>query len=57
MLIPNIEDFEQRAALCEYESDATRVEAEDHAAQQQGFRDRDHYWAVLAEYVANRGFG
>lgn len=28
--------------------------AEDLAARAQGFRDRDHYWAALADYVINR---
>lgn len=53
---PDIAEFEERAALCQYESDATRVEAEDHAAQQQGFTDADHYWGWLADYVSRRSF-
>ena len=40
---PDIVDFEERAALCQYESQATRAEAEDHAAQLQGFPDAEHY--------------
>ncbi len=36
---PDIADFEERAALCEFESEATRAEAEDLAAQQQGWTD------------------
>jgi len=54
-LIPDIEEFEERAAICEFESDATREEAEDLAAQLQGFRDADHYFAWLATYAQRRG--
>ena len=54
-LIPDIAEFEQRAALCEFESEATREEAEDVAAQEQGFYDADHYWGWLAKYLENRG--
>ena len=53
--IADIEDFEERAAICEYDSDATRKEAEDLAARFQGFRDADDYWSWLAEYVLRRG--
>ncbi len=54
MLIPDIDQFEERAAICEFESDATRSEAEDLAAQGQGFRNADHYWQWLAEYVLTK---
>lgn len=54
-MIPDIEEFEERAAICEFESQATRKEAEDIAAQQQGFVDADDYWSWLAEYVLKRG--
>ncbi len=50
----DIEEFEQRAALCQFESDATKAEAEDLAAQQQGFADADDYWSWLADYVMKR---
>lgn len=53
--IPDIEQFEMTAAFCEAESDATREEAEDQAAREQGFRDAEHYWGWLAAYVAQRG--
>jgi hypothetical protein len=52
---PNIEEFEERAAICEFESEATRQEAEDYAAQLQGFVDAGDYWAWLAKYVLQRG--
>lgn len=53
-LLPNIEEFEERAAICQFESDATKVEAEDHAAQDQGFADADDYWSWLADYAMRR---
>jgi len=31
-----------------------RAAAEDRAALEQGFRNADHYWQVLADYVFNR---
>ncbi len=49
--LPNIEEFEERAAICQFESEATKAEAEDLAAREQGFDDADDYWAWLAEYV------
>ena len=54
MLIPDIEAFEERAAICEHDSGVTRTEAEDLAAQAQGFDDAEHYWNWLAKYVARR---
>jgi len=51
---PDIAEFEQRAALCEFESQATRAEAEDQAAQEQGFKDAEHYWSWIADYVRER---
>ena len=54
-LIPDIEAFEERAAILEFESGVTRTEAEDRAAQLQGFRDADHYFAWLAAYAQHRG--
>ena len=53
---PDIEAFEERAAIIEYDAAITRRQAEDLAAQAQGFRDRDHYWQVLADYVLARTF-
>ena len=53
---PDIADFEERAAFCQYESQATRREAEDHAAQEQGFTHAEHYWGWLTDYVSRRSF-
>jgi hypothetical protein len=46
--IPDIEAFEERAAIAEYDGGLTRQAAEDLAACSQGFRSADHYWEVLA---------
>jgi hypothetical protein len=54
MLIPDIDAFEERAAIMQYEGGLSRERAEDKAAQAQGFRDADHYWQVLADYVVTR---
>ena len=50
-LIPDIEAFEERVAIAEYDGGLTRQDAEDLAAQAQGFKDREHYWAWLRVYV------
>jgi len=52
-LIPDIDAFEERAAIAQYEGGLKRKEAENLAAQAEGFRDADHYWQWLAEYVLN----
>jgi len=52
--VPDIDGFEERAAILEYEGGLTRKEAEDWAAKAQGFRNADHYWQVLADYVVAR---
>ena len=54
MLVPDIEAFEERSAIAEYDGGLSRPGAEDLAARAQGFRDREHYWAWLAEYVLER---
>jgi hypothetical protein len=54
--MPDIEAFEDRAAIAEYDRGLSRSAAEDLAARQQGFRDRDHYWQWLADYVVSRRF-
>ena len=54
MLIPDIDAFEERAAIMQFEGGLSRERAEDKAAQAQGFRDADHYWQVLADYVVTR---
>lgn len=52
--VPDIDAFEERAALMEYEGGLSRSRAEDEAARAQGFRDATHYWQVLADYVVGR---
>lgn len=49
--VPDIDAFEEGAAIIEYDGGFSRSEAEDRAAQDQGFRDAAHYWQVLADYV------
>ena len=52
--VPDIDDFEERAAIAEYDGGLTRSGAEDLAAQRQGFADAAAYWAWLAEYVLTK---
>ena len=56
-LIPDIEAFEERAAIAEYDGGLTLQDAEDLAAQAQGFQDREHYWAWLRDYAMRRRLG
>ena len=49
--IPDIEAFEERAAIIEYDGGLSRKVAEDLAAQGQGFRDAAHFRQVLADYL------
>jgi len=55
--IPDIDAFEERTAIAEFNGGLSRKQAEDLAAQAQGFRDADHYWQVLADYVVNNRLG
>ena len=55
--VPDIEAFEERAAIIQYDGGVTRLKAEDLAAQAQGFRDATHYWQVLADYVVTKRLG
>ncbi|WP_400084279.1 hypothetical protein [Yoonia sp. R78084] len=55
--IPDIEAFEERAAIAEYDGGLTRLQAEALAAQEQGFTSAGAYWRWLAEYVSKRGLG
>ncbi len=55
--VPDIEAFEERAAIIQYDGGVTRLKAEDIAAQAQGFRDATHYWQVLADYVVAKRLG
>lgn len=54
MTIPDIDAFEERAAIAEYEGGCSRREAEDLAARQLGFVDAAAYWQWLADYVVTR---
>ena len=56
MVPPDIEAFEERAAIAEYEGRLTRRLAEDLAAQAQGYVNADQYWQWLADYVVTRGY-
>ena len=55
--IPDIEAFEERAAIAEYDGGLTRLQAESLAAQEQGFASASAYWRWLADYVVKRGLG
>lgn len=54
MTIPDIADFEERAAIVEHDGGLSRSRAEDVAARDQGFPDSDRYWQWLADYVVHR---
>ncbi|WP_289080324.1 hypothetical protein [uncultured Sulfitobacter sp.] len=56
MVPPNIEEFEERAAIAEFDGGLTRREAEDVAAQDQGFISANYYWQWLADYVVKRSY-
>ena len=55
--VPDIEAFEERAAIMQYDGGLSRSRAEDEAAKAQGFRDAAHYWQVLADYVVKGSLG
>ncbi|MDC1399144.1 hypothetical protein N8306_01300 [Yoonia sp.] len=55
--IPDIEAFEERAAIAQYEGGLTRLQAEALAAQEQGFASAGAYWRWLSDYVSKRGLG
>jgi hypothetical protein len=48
MTIPDIADFEERAAIVEHDGGLSRSRAEGNATPGQGFPDADHYWKWLA---------
>ncbi|SEB41023.1 hypothetical protein [Rhodobacter sp. 24-YEA-8] len=56
-LIPDIDAFEERAAIMQYDGGLSRSLAEDRAAQAQGFRDAEHFREILADYVVTRRLG
>ena len=53
-LVSDIDAFEERAAIAQYDGGLTRALAEDLAAQWQDFAGAEAYWAWLAEYVLAR---
>jgi hypothetical protein len=55
--VPNIDEFEERAAIMEFDGGLSRSRAEDEAARAQGFKDAEHYWQVLADYVVTKKLG
>ena len=56
-IIPDIEAFEERAAIAEYDGGLSRERAEELAAREQGFASAEHYWQVLADYVVRKRLG
>jgi len=52
--IPDIDAFEERAAIAEYDGGLSRSRAEDLAAQAQGFANGEAYWQWLADYVVSK---
>ena len=56
MVPPDIEAFEERAAIAEYDCGLTRAEAEDVAARDQGFISAQYYWQWLADYVVTKRY-
>jgi hypothetical protein len=56
-LIRDIEAFEERAAIAEYEGGLTRSDAEDLAARAQGFPSAQAYWQWLSDCVVHRRIG
>ena len=55
--IPDIEAFEERAAIAEYDGGLSRQAAEDLAARAQGFPSAQDYWTALADYVIQKRIG
>jgi hypothetical protein len=53
-MTPDIDDFEERAAIAQHDGGLSPRLAEDLAAQRQGFKDAEAYWGWLAEYVLSR---
>lgn len=57
MLVPpDIEAFEERAAIAEFDGGLTRAQAEDVAAVDQGFISATYYWQWLADYVVTKSY-
>ena len=56
-LTPDIEAFEERAAIMVHEGGIPTYIAMDPAGQAQGFRNQAHYWAWLKAYVERKRLG
>lgn len=54
MLIPDIAEFEERAAISQHDGGLSKRAAEDLAAKAQGFENAEAYWRWLADYVVDR---
>jgi len=52
--IPDIDAFQERAAIAEYDGGLSRSEAENLAARAQEFPSAEAYWQWLADYVVSR---
>lgn len=53
-MIPDIEAFEEMAAICQHDGGYSHEKAEHLAAKAQGFDDAAGYWKWLADYVVHR---
>ena len=56
-LIPDIEAFEERVAIMVHDGGVPTDQANNLAAQAQGFRNQAHYWAWLRVYVERKRLG
>lgn len=54
--VPDIDAFEERAAIIQYDGGLSRSKAEDLAAQAQGFRDAAQFREVLTAYILTERF-
>ncbi|WP_299419118.1 hypothetical protein [uncultured Shimia sp.] len=54
MIVPDIDAFEERAAIAEHDGGLSRLETENFAARVQGFDSAEAYWQWLADYVVTR---
>lgn len=52
--IPDIEEFEERAAIAEYDGGLSRSDAEGLAERAQGSEDAHAYWKWLTDYLIHR---
>ncbi len=49
--LPDIEAFEERAAIIEYDGDFSREQSEDMAAKAQGYLSAEHYRQSIIAYL------